>query len=111
LLSAELNFLPEFLWYSILALTATIAVSLLPYAAVLLLLFSATLDFLARFLSKVAGQEKTNRMNAKGLAVVLSPNLLRNPEGNPLVFKVSMIAPKLSWNPAYIRRHWGDTNS
>ncbi|CAN0031685.1 unnamed protein product [Ectocarpus sp. 12 AP-2014] len=49
---------------------------------------SATLDFLARFFSKVADQEKTNRMNAKGLAVVLSPNLLRNPEGDPLVFKV-----------------------
>lgn len=50
--------------------------------------YSATLDFLARFFSKVADQEKTNRMNAKGLAVVLSPNLLRNPEGDPLVFKV-----------------------
>lgn len=53
--------------------------------------FSATLDFLARFLGKVAAQEKTNRMNAKGLAVVLSPNLLRNPEGDPLVFKVRII--------------------
>ncbi|CAM9204684.1 unnamed protein product, partial [Scytosiphon promiscuus] len=49
---------------------------------------SATLDFLVRFLSKVAHQEKTNRMNAKGLAVVLSPNLLRNPQGDPMVFKV-----------------------
>lgn len=50
---------------------------------------SVTLDFLARFLSKVADQEKKNRMNAKGLAVVLSPNLLRNPEGDPLIFKVN----------------------
>lgn len=47
-----------------------------------------TLDFLARFLGKVADQEKNNRMNVKGLAVVLSPNLLRNPDGDPLVFKV-----------------------
>lgn len=42
-----------------------------------------------RFLSKVAGQEKTNKMNAKGLAVVLSPNLLRNPGGDPIIFKVA----------------------
>lgn len=53
-------------------------------------LLSATLDFLARFLSKVADQQKINRMNAKGLAVVLSPNVLRNPEGDPHVFKVRM---------------------
>eukprot|EP00903_Cladosiphon_okamuranus_P009901 g9403.t1 len=53
---------------------------------------SVTLDFLARFLSKVADQEKNNRMNAKGLAVVLSPNLLRNPEGDPLIFKANATA-------------------
>lgn len=50
-----------------------------------------TLDFLARFLGKVADHEKKNRMNAKGLAVVLSPNLLRNPEGDPLIFKVRAV--------------------
>ncbi|CAM9188967.1 unnamed protein product, partial [Hapterophycus canaliculatus] len=54
---------------------------------------SATLDFLVRFLGKIADQEKTNRMNAKSLAVVLSPNLLRNPEGDPMVFKVAQSQP------------------
>eukprot|EP00752_Nemacystus_decipiens_P016552 g14794.t1 len=50
---------------------------------------SVTLDFLARFLRKVADHEKKNKMNAKGLAVVLSPNLLRNPEGDPQTFKAN----------------------
>lgn len=56
------------------------------------------MDFLARFLSKVADQEKKNRMNAKGLAVVLSPNLLRNPEGDPLVFKVHAMDRDINLN-------------
>lgn len=52
--------------------------------------FRAALDFVTRFLNKVAGQEDSNRMSAHGLAIVLSPNLLRNPDGDPLIFKVQV---------------------
>ena len=66
---------------------------------------SVTLDFLARFLSKVADQEKKNRMNAKSLAVVLSPNLLRNPEGDPQVFKVRATTDAGRFSVTPVRLH------
>lgn len=82
------------------SLPHNVAVNLAPPAR------RATLEFLARFLSKVAAHEDANRMGSQGLALVLSPNLLRNPGENALVFQVKKLSGTsscASFLSAYIR--------